>query len=108
MCDVSAVRPPTTARSPNPFATNTQASQDTTSPFTPVPIYTVATTFDEPTVAVEGLQSGPALSVISIDHLPSLLPREASEAFSRTYIPSLSTASWAAHENIRGLMTNLD
>jgi len=59
--------------------------QDTTSPFTPVPIYTVATTFDRPTVPVEGLKSGPPLSVISIDHLPSLLPREASEAFSRPF-----------------------
>ncbi len=59
--------------------------QDTTSPFTPVPIYTVATTFDKPTVPVDGLQSGPGISVISIDHLPSLLPREASEAFSRTF-----------------------
>jgi hypothetical protein len=58
--------------------------QDTTSPFTPVPIYTVATTFDKPTVPVDGLKTGPPLSVISIDHLPSLLPREASEAFSRT------------------------
>ena len=29
------------------------------------------------------------LSVISIDHLPSLLPREASEAFSNQLLPSL-------------------
>jgi saccharopine dehydrogenase (NAD+, L-lysine-forming) len=29
------------------------------------------------------------LSVISIDHLPSLLPREASEAFSADLLPSL-------------------
>ncbi|KAL2261350.1 hypothetical protein VTK26DRAFT_4347 [Humicola hyalothermophila] len=64
-------------------------SADTTSPFTPVPIYSVATTFDKPTVPVEGLTSGPPLSVISIDHLPSLLPREASEAFSRDLLPSL-------------------
>lgn len=34
---------------------------------------------------VDGLTSGPELSVISIDHLPSLLPREASEAFSREF-----------------------
>ncbi|KAK3330183.1 hypothetical protein B0H66DRAFT_611460 [Apodospora peruviana] len=65
--------------------------KDTTSPFTPVPIYTVATTFDNPTVPVDGLTSEPACSVISIDHLPSLLPREASEAFSRDLIPSLLT-----------------
>jgi saccharopine dehydrogenase (NAD+, L-lysine-forming) len=29
------------------------------------------------------------LSVVSIDHLPSLLPREASEAFSGDLLPSL-------------------
>lgn len=68
------------------------APQDTTSPFNPVPIYTVATTFDRPTVPVEGLKNGPPLSVISIDHLPSLLPREASEAFSRMY--SANNNSW--------------
>ncbi|KAK0733575.1 hypothetical protein B0T26DRAFT_745609 [Lasiosphaeria miniovina] len=66
-------------------------SADTTSPFTPVPIYTVATTFNKPTVPVDGLKSGPALSVISIDHLPSLLPREASEAFSHDLLPHLLT-----------------
>ena len=31
----------------------------------------------------------PPLNVISIDHLPSLLPREASEAFSAALLPSL-------------------
>ena len=31
----------------------------------------------------------PALSVISIDHLPTLLPREASEQFSSDLLPSL-------------------
>ncbi|KUI66553.1 Saccharopine dehydrogenase [NAD(+), L-lysine-forming] [Cytospora mali] len=63
-------------------------SADTTNPFNPVPIYTVATTFDKPTVPVE-LEQGPPLSVISIDHLPSLLPREASEAFSNDLLPHL-------------------
>ncbi|KAJ4295912.1 Saccharopine dehydrogenase [Collariella sp. IMI 366227] len=67
-------------------------------PFTPVPIYTVATTFDKPTVPVDGLQSGPPLSVISIDHLPSLLPREASEAFSHDLLPSLLALNdWQNH-----------
>jgi saccharopine dehydrogenase (NAD+, L-lysine-forming) len=48
----------------------------------------VATTFTEPTVPVE-VKGEPKLSVISIDHLPSLLPREASEAFSKDLLPSL-------------------
>ncbi|KAK3945379.1 hypothetical protein QBC46DRAFT_372078 [Diplogelasinospora grovesii] len=82
-------------------------SADTTNPFNPVPIYTVATTFDRPTVPVEGLESGPRCSVISIDHLPSLLPREASEAFSHDLLPSLLTLNdwrnspvWARAEKL--------
>ncbi|OBT86965.1 saccharopine dehydrogenase [Pseudogymnoascus sp. 03VT05] len=63
-------------------------SADTTNPNNPVPVYTVATTFDKPTVPVEVKQE-PKLSVISIDHLPSLLPREASEAFGNDLLPSL-------------------
>lgn len=50
--------------------------------------YTVATTFEKPTVPVE-VSGEPALSVISIDHLPSLLPREASEAFCKLLLPHL-------------------
>lgn len=63
-------------------------SCDTTNPHNPIPIYTINTTFSNPTVAVE-TTAGPPLSVISIDHLPSLLPREASEAFSSALLPSL-------------------
>jgi len=63
-------------------------SADTTNPFNPVPIYTVATTFDNPTVPVDGVEN-PPVSVISIDHLPSLLPRESSEAFSGDLLPYL-------------------
>ncbi|KAK0379149.1 alanine dehydrogenase/PNT domain-containing protein [Colletotrichum limetticola] len=63
-------------------------SADTTNPHNPIPVYTVATTFDKPTVPVEGLEN-PPLSVISIDHLPSLLPRESSEAFSNDLLPTL-------------------
>lgn len=32
---------------------------------------------------------GPVLTVVSIDHLPTLLPRESSEAFSHDLLPSL-------------------
>lgn len=63
-------------------------SADTTNPNNPIPVYTVATTFDKPTVPVN-VEGEPQLSVISIDHLPSLLPREASEAFSKDLLPSL-------------------
>ncbi len=81
-------------------------SADTTNPNNPVPIYTVATTFDKPTVPVE-VKSEPRLSVISIDHLPSLLPRESSEAFSMDLLPSLlqlkewrTTPVWARAEKL--------
>jgi saccharopine dehydrogenase (NAD+, L-lysine forming) len=63
-------------------------SCDTTNPHNPIPIYTENSTFSNPILPVEGY-SDPPLSVISIDHLPSLLPREASEAFSDALLPSL-------------------
>ena len=63
-------------------------SCDTTNPHNPIPIYTENSTFSNPILPVKGY-SDPPLSVISIDHLPSLLPREASEAFSDALLPSL-------------------
>ena len=65
-------------------------SCDTTNPHNPIPIYDICTTFSHPTVPVK-VDRDPPLSVISIDHLPSLLPREASEAFSEDLIPYLLT-----------------
>jgi len=65
-------------------------SCDTTNPHNPIPVYSINTVFTAPTVPVELPKSdGPALSVISIDHLPSLLPRESSEAFSNDLLPYL-------------------
>lgn len=66
-------------------------SCDTTNPNNPIPIYDINTTFSEPTVPVT-LEQGASdlpLVVISIDHLPSLMPREASEAFASQLLPSL-------------------
>ncbi|KAK6459331.1 Saccharopine dehydrogenase (lysine--2-oxoglutarate reductase) [Scheffersomyces xylosifermentans] len=63
-------------------------SADTTNPHNPIPVYTIATVFNDPTVVVD-TTAGPKLSVCSIDHLPSLLPREASEFYSRDLLPSL-------------------
>jgi len=64
-------------------------SCDTTNPHNPIPIYNVNTGFADPTVGVSVSDGNPALSVISIDHLPTLLPREASEQFSHDLLPSL-------------------
>ncbi|ODQ78599.1 hypothetical protein BABINDRAFT_39323 [Babjeviella inositovora NRRL Y-12698] len=63
-------------------------SADTTNPHNPIPVYTIATVFSKPTVVVD-TTLGPKLSVISIDQLPSLLPREASEFFVTDMLPSL-------------------
>ena len=63
-------------------------SCDTTNPHNPIPIYDEYSYFSKPVVKVKGLERG-EIDVIAIDHLPSLLPREASESFSRLLVPSL-------------------
>ena len=64
-------------------------SCDTTNPHNPIPIYDINTTFPEPTVDVDTKGVGKRCTVISIDHLPTLLPRESSEQFSKDLLPSL-------------------
>ncbi|KAM0748192.1 putative saccharopine dehydrogenase [Meredithblackwellia eburnea MCA 4105] len=73
-------------------------SCDTTNPNNPIPIYSINTTFDKPTVDVDGVAVGPPITVVSIDHLPTLLPRESSEAFSTDLLPSLLTLPGAIQE----------
>lgn len=63
-------------------------SCDTTNPNNPLPIYSINTTFDKPTVSVDSSNPYP-LEVCSIDHLPTLLPRESSEMFSRDLLPTM-------------------
>lgn len=53
-----------------------------------MPIYTENSTFSSPALPVT-VPNEPSLTVISIDHLPNLLPRESSEAFSQALLPSL-------------------
>ncbi|KAF9528776.1 saccharopine dehydrogenase [Crepidotus variabilis] len=64
-------------------------SCDTTNPFNPLPIYNISTTFAKPTVLVDVGDGNPPLHVVSIDQLPSLVPREASHQFSTDLLPSL-------------------
>lgn len=65
---------------------------DTNGPYNPmVPVYHEITTFSKPTVPVEVVGNGPKMTMVSIDHLPSLVAREASEAFSEQLLPSLKT-----------------
>lgn len=90
-----------------PFLTREQLSQsgtsrrlscvvdvscDFTNPHNPIPIYDIITTFDSPTAPIDlgpDAREAPPLSIVSIDHLPSLLPREASERFSADLLQSL-------------------
>ncbi|KAI8816105.1 uncharacterized protein EV422DRAFT_333926 [Fimicolochytrium jonesii] len=64
-------------------------SCDTTNPHNPIPLYDQSTTFDDPVLTVEFAKPHPPLSVITIDHLPTLVPREASEMFATDLLPSL-------------------
>lgn len=75
-------------------------SCDNTDPNNPIAVYTEHTSFEEPTLRIK-TQSKTPLDIIAIDHLPSLLPREASESCSQDLLPSLlhladwqTAASW--------------
>ncbi|ORY48484.1 Formate/glycerate dehydrogenase catalytic domain-like protein [Rhizoclosmatium globosum] len=63
-------------------------SCDATNPHNPIPVYYGATTFVDPVLRVAGAPAAD-LDVIAIDHLPSLLSRESSEAFCTDLLPSL-------------------
>ncbi|KAH7002302.1 hypothetical protein EDB80DRAFT_720382 [Ilyonectria destructans] len=80
----------------------TDVSCDTTNPHNPIPIYSINTTFDEPTVpvVVKDDQNTAPLSVISIDHLPSMLPRESSESFSEGLKEALLTLNERATSRV--------
>ncbi|KAJ3086607.1 Saccharopine dehydrogenase [Quaeritorhiza haematococci] len=71
-------------------------SCDTTNPHNPIPVYTKTTTFDDPVLSVP-VSGGAPLDVVAIDHLPTMLPREASEFFCRDLLPSLlALKAWQA------------
>ncbi|KAI9866743.1 MAG: hypothetical protein M1813_000685 [Trichoglossum hirsutum] len=64
-------------------------SCDPNSANNPIPIYREYSTFIRPTLPIPVKGDGPPLTMISIDHLPTLVPREASETFSEGLLPSL-------------------
>lgn len=60
----------------------------------PIPVYSGHTTFQNPCMMIE-TSVGPPLNVIAIDHLPSLIPRDASEYCAQLLLPSLlKLRSW--------------
>lgn len=60
-------------------------SCDPTGPCNPLPLYPTATTMDRPAY----YNKAKGFAVTAIDHLPSLLPRESSEDFSKLLYPHL-------------------
>lgn len=76
-------------------------SCDPNDPKNPVPLYSECSTFTKPTLHVEGVQGdGPEVTVVSIDHLPSLVAREASDAFSTLLLPSLMALDRREEEGV--------
>ena len=68
----------------NKISVVVDVSCDTSSSFNPVPFMNEATSIAQPTRKVFDNTVG-----ISIDHLPSLLPKEASDGFSNDLLPHL-------------------
>lgn len=55
--------------------------------YNPVPLYAECTSFEHPALRV--LDGDPPLDLVAIDHLPSMLPKESSEDFSKQLLPTL-------------------
>ncbi|ATY65274.1 saccharopine dehydrogenase [Cordyceps militaris] len=75
-------------------------SLDPNNPNNPVPVYSSYSSFKEPTLKVPVQGDGPDLTVVSIDHLPSLVAREASDEFSGLLLPSLLTLNRRKTEGV--------
>ncbi|PVU86746.1 hypothetical protein BB561_006573 [Smittium simulii] len=63
-------------------------SCDPNNPHNPIPIYNTWSSFTDPLLEIK-TTAGPELSLCAIDHLPSMLPREASIQFCKDLLPSL-------------------
>lgn len=66
----------------------------------PVPVYTEYSTFEKPTLPVIVDNGEPSLTMVSIDHLPSLVAREASDEFGHLLLPSLKMLNRRAQEGV--------
>jgi len=67
-------------------------SCDTSNPHNPVPIYKECTTFFNPTLRVlQNTEGVLPVDVVSIDHLPSLVPLESSKEYATSLFPHLLT-----------------
>lgn len=64
-------------------------SCDPNSENNPIPVYSGYSSFDHPTTTTSGKLEGPELRIIAIDHLPTMIAREASDEYSGLLLPSL-------------------
>ncbi len=64
----------------------TDISCDPTSNYNPIPVYDDVTSFDAPAIRVA---ENPALDVVAIDNLPSMLPLESSQDYASQLLPLL-------------------
>ncbi|KAH6996397.1 Saccharopine dehydrogenase [Ilyonectria sp. MPI-CAGE-AT-0026] len=64
-------------------------SCDPNSENNPLPVYSGYSSFDNPTISASGPLDGPELRIIAIDHLPTMIAREASDEYAGLLLPSL-------------------
>ncbi|KAH8164815.1 hypothetical protein CIB48_g3433 [Xylaria polymorpha] len=55
----------------------------------PIPVYSGYSSFDSPTILPSRTLDGPELRIIAIDHLPTMIAREASDEYAGLLLPSL-------------------
>ncbi|KAK4443884.1 alanine dehydrogenase [Podospora aff. communis PSN243] len=75
-------------------------SLDPNNPNNPLPVYSQYSSFLDPTIPVSVKGDGPQLTVVSIDHLPNLIPREASDEFSAALLPTMRGLEWREEDNV--------
>lgn len=64
-------------------------SCDPNSENNPIPVYSGYSSFENPTIPTSGNLDGPELRIIAIDHLPTMIAREASDEYASLLLPSL-------------------
>ncbi|WP_136658797.1 saccharopine dehydrogenase [Nitratireductor sp. XY-223] len=72
------------------LATISDVSCDPLSDYNPLPVYDAPTSWQQPFIDIGRNGSGRTVELTAIDNLPSLVPLEASEDFSRQFAPLLN------------------
>lgn len=76
-------------RKPHALSVLVDVSCDVSNAHNPLPMVSRTTTFARPTFTLGPELSSSAVDVVAIDHLPTLLPLESSERFSRDLLPTM-------------------